>query len=86
MKKYLLSLVILLLMTHAHGQSDYPNRPVTIVVPVPAGGATDQTIRLVARFLQNKWKNGIVIENRVGASGNIASALWPKHQPMATPC
>lgn len=78
MKKYLLSLVILLLMTHAHGQSDYPNRPVTIVVPVPAGGATDQTIRLVARFLQNKWKNGIVIENRVGASGNIASAFVAK--------
>lgn len=78
MNKYLLCFLIMLLATHVHAQSDYPNKPVTIVVPVPAGGATDKTIRLVARFLQNKWKNGIVIENRAGASGNIASAYAAK--------
>ena len=81
MKKWLSIFFGLFLLTHANAQTDYPNKPVTIVVATPAGGATDKTIRLVARFLQNKWKNGIVIENRVGASGNIASAFVAKAPP-----
>lgn len=65
----------------AAAQTDYPHRPVTIVVATPAGGATDKTIRLVARSLQNKWKQSIVIDNRAGASGNIASAYVAKSIP-----
>jgi tripartite-type tricarboxylate transporter receptor subunit TctC len=62
-------------------QSDFPNKPVTIVVATPAGGATDKTVRLLVRQLQTKWKNGVVVENRVGASGNIASAYVAKANP-----
>ena len=65
----------------AWSQSDFPNKPITLVVATPAGGATDKTVRLLARQLQLKWKNGVVVENRVGASGNIASAHVAKANP-----
>ena len=80
--KYLrLLLVFLLPCAQAFAQADFPNKVVTIVVATPAGGATDKTIRLVARYLQQKWPNGIVIENRFGASGNIASAYVARANP-----
>lgn len=62
-------------------QSDFPNKPVTIVVATPAGGATDKTVRLLVKQLQTKWKNGVIVENRIGASGNIASAYVAKANP-----
>ena len=65
----------------AWSQTDFPNKPITLVVATPAGGATDKTVRLLARQLQLKWKNGVVVENRVGASGNIASAHVAKANP-----
>jgi tripartite-type tricarboxylate transporter receptor subunit TctC len=65
----------------AWSQTDFPNKPVTLVVATPAGGATDKTVRLLAKQLQLKWKNGVVVENRVGASGNIASAYVAKANP-----
>ncbi|MGY6251406.1 Bug family tripartite tricarboxylate transporter substrate binding protein [Bosea thiooxidans] len=51
----------------------YPNRPVTIVVPFPAGSATDSVARRVSEGLQRKLGQGFVIENKAGADGIIAS-------------
>jgi tripartite-type tricarboxylate transporter receptor subunit TctC len=51
----------------------FPNRPVHIVVPFAAGTAPDLIARLLAEHLQPKWQQPIVVENRVGASGNIAA-------------
>jgi tripartite-type tricarboxylate transporter receptor subunit TctC len=65
----------------AWSQTDFPNKPITLVVATPAGGATDKTVRLMAKQLQLKWKNGVVVENRVGASGNIASAYVARANP-----
>lgn len=81
MKLFLLALALAIPCSFAQAQADFPNRPITIVVPVPAGGATDKTIRLVAKHLQDKWKQAIVIDNRAGASGNIASAFVAKAAP-----
>lgn len=81
MKHFVLLLAFLLQSTQVFAQADFPNKLVTIVVATPAGGATDKTIRLVARYLQQKWTNGIVIENRFGASGNIASAYVARANP-----
>ncbi len=49
----------------------YPQRPVTIVVPGPAGGSGDIVSRLVGKALSDIWKQPVVIENRPGAGGII---------------
>ena len=81
MKKLFLLFFAIFQFALVWAQSDFPNKPVTIVVATPAGGATDKTVRLLVRQLQTKWKNGVVVENRVGASGNIASAYVAKANP-----
>lgn len=52
---------------------NYPDRPVKIIVPFPAGGTADAVPRLVADFLSKKWAQPVVIENRTGAAGNIGA-------------
>lgn len=81
MKRSFLSWALCLAALPATAQTDFPIKHVTLVVATPAGGATDKTVRLVARTLQTRWKSGVVIENRVGASGNIASAYVAKAAP-----
>lgn len=51
--------------------SGYPNQLVRIVVPYPAGGATDVLARMIAQKLQERWKQTVIVENRPGASGTI---------------
>ena len=57
---------------------DYPVRPVTIVLPAAAGGATDILGRLVAQQLSQQFGKQFVVENRVGAGGNIGTAAVAK--------
>jgi tripartite-type tricarboxylate transporter receptor subunit TctC len=73
-----LALLTLLIALLAHGHSaaragDYPNRPVTIVVPFAAGGTADAIPRAVGDWLARKWNQPVVIENRTGAAGNIGA-------------
>lgn len=65
----------------AHAQDAFPNKPVRIVVPFPAGGATDITARAVADKLAAKWGQPVVIDNRPGAGGNVGSDLVAKSAP-----
>src|SRR6195952_897463 len=51
----------------------YPDRTVKIIVPFPAGGTADAVPRLGADWLSRKWGQGVVIENRTGAAGNIGA-------------
>jgi tripartite-type tricarboxylate transporter receptor subunit TctC len=57
----------------AHAQSNYPNRPVHLVVPYGAGGVADVNMRIVAELLSARLKQQFVIDNRPGAGG-IAAA------------
>src|ERR1700704_709896 len=53
--------------------ADYPNRPVKIIVSVPAGGGVDTVTRIFAARLQEKLGQPFVIENRGGGGGNIGA-------------
>jgi tripartite-type tricarboxylate transporter receptor subunit TctC len=59
---------------------DYPTRPVHIVVAFPPGGVADVAARLVGQWLSNRFGQSFVIENKPGASGNIA-ADFVAHAP-----
>lgn len=63
---------VLLSNTSALGQG-YPNRPVKVVVPYPAGGATDVLARATVQRLGENLGRQIVVENRGGGGGNIAA-------------
>ncbi len=60
-------------MTRAQ-PSSYPERAVRIIVPFPAGGATDLVARLLAEQMSASWKQPVIIENVAGATGAIGSA------------
>jgi tripartite-type tricarboxylate transporter receptor subunit TctC len=65
----------------AGAQSDYPSRPITLVVPFPAGGSTDLVARLVASGMITGLGQQVVVENRGGAGGNIGSAAVARAEP-----
>ena len=57
----------------AQSAVDFPNRPIKIVVPFGAGSGTDTATRLLAQRLEAAFKQSVVVENRPGANGSIAS-------------
>jgi tripartite-type tricarboxylate transporter receptor subunit TctC len=59
----------------------YPTRPVRIIVPFPAGQATDSVARLMAQSLSERLGQGFVIENRTGAGGNIGTEVVVRAPP-----
>src|SRR5277367_3639432 len=52
----------------AHAASDYPNRPIQLIVPYAPGGVTDQVARIVAQGMENKFGQRVLVVNRAGAS------------------
>ena len=60
---------------------DYPTGPVTFVVSFPAGGSIDVVMRAMAPKLQERLGKPVVIENRAGGGGNIATAAVAKAPP-----
>ena len=65
----------------AYAQSDYPNRPVTVIVPQATGGANDTIARIVTAKLSEILGQQFVVENRPGAGGNIGTAAAAKTKP-----
>ena len=65
----------------ALGQSDYPNRPIKLVVGFAPGGSTDIVGRLVAKHLSDRLGQPVVVENRAGAGGTIGADVVAKSPP-----
>ena len=61
--------------------SDYPVRPVHIVVSFPPGGAPDIIARLVGQWLSERLNQQFVVDNRPGAAGNIGTEIVAKAPP-----
>src|SRR5689334_25378471 len=60
---------------------DYPNRPITLVVPFPPGGSTTIVARIVAEKMSEGLGQSIVIDNRGGAGGTVGSRAVSKSAP-----
>ena len=59
----------------------YPDHPVKIIVPFPAGGTADAVPRIIGDWLSRKWGQPVVIENHTGAAGNIGAELAYRAPP-----
>lgn len=68
------SLCAMALMSSAAHAEAYPTKPVNLIVPYPAGGATDVVARAVAQRLTQAWSQPVVVENKGGAGTTIAAA------------
>ena len=65
----------------AGAQSNYPDRPIKVIVPYVAGGAADITARLVAQAMSDSMGQPVVVENKPGANGTIGSDIVSKAAP-----
>jgi tripartite-type tricarboxylate transporter receptor subunit TctC len=65
----------------AQNAGNWPNHPVRLIVPYPAGGSTDVLFRILADRLKDKLGQSFVVENKPGASGNIGIDVVAKSTP-----
>jgi len=77
--KWILSLAVILGLLLAAGPqataSDYPNKPVTLVIPYPAGGSTDVTGRALMNAAKKYFTQPIIVENKSGGGGTVGPNL-----------
>ena len=80
MKKVLTAFTFGLVALAATAQT-WPDRPVTLVVPFPPGGSTDQVARAMAPRLTEKFKQSFLIDNKAGATGTIGATFVTRAKP-----
>ena len=70
-----------LLVSGAQAQAPFPSRAITMIVGFAPGGGTDIASRIIAKKLGENIGQSVVVENRAGAGGNIATELVTRSQP-----
>ena len=69
---------VLLADTSVSAQSNYPTKPVTIIVPAAPGGVTDALGRVLAKQFTEAWGQQVIVENKPGANNQIAAEYVAK--------
>ena len=85
MKRTLLTLLatacLALAVPATHAQSDYPNKPIKLIVPFPPGGTSDVMGRMIAEELTKALRQPVLVENVGGAGGTIGTERGAKSTP-----
>jgi tripartite-type tricarboxylate transporter receptor subunit TctC len=79
--KLRIAALLILSLSASLAAAQFPSRQITIFVPIPPGGAPDIAARLIGQKLAESLGQPVVVENRTGANGNIASDLVAKSSP-----
>ena len=70
-----------MLVTAAHAQPAYPTKPISLVVPYPAGGSMDVVAREIGERIGAALGQSVIVQNVGGASGNIGTAQVARATP-----
>ncbi len=81
MRRMLIAVLALVAGTEALAQGAFPTRPVTLIVGFAPGGGTDIAARIVAKQLAVEFGQQVIVENRAGAGGNIATGAVARAAP-----
>jgi tripartite-type tricarboxylate transporter receptor subunit TctC len=82
--RYLSSIIFLiaaLASLHVFAQTNYPNRPIRLIIPFTPGGVTDTSGRYIAEQLSLKLGHQVIADNKPGASGNIGTQMVATAEP-----
>jgi len=74
-------LMTLLLAAPVHAQTSYPQKPVRVIVPFPAGGSNDTLCRIIGEKLSGAWNQPVIVDNRPGAGGNVGAEIAYRAEP-----
>ena len=75
-----MTITALVVATQAHAQT-YPTKSVRFIVPQATGGASDVLARIIAQKLTEQWAQQVIVDNRVGAGGNIGTEMTARATP-----
>ena len=82
--RYLLAIALAMAGGSAAAQAPeagYPGRPIRIIVPFPPGGPTDLYARVIAQKMQESWGQPVLVDNRVGGTGQVGSSMVMQAAP-----
>jgi tripartite-type tricarboxylate transporter receptor subunit TctC len=81
MSRLLIAITLAVLSASTALAQSYPNRPLRLIVPFPAGGGVDTMARILAHKLTDVVKQTVLVEHKPGAGGNVGSDLVAKSAP-----
>jgi len=79
--KKIIAMLSIALAAGASAYAQYPEKPVTMIVPFPPGGPTDSVARSLAPKLQEKLGGSFIVENKAGATGTLGATYVKRAAP-----